>query len=298
METPVRNENTKLQCHFASKYSQQQPYQFILNPEKNDFSIPFPLVDQNHLSGENWNWKESRKWEEKSVSSNFKYHDRIIEVPSFIFLNQSVSSNFKYHDRIIEAPPFIFLKIPQDGERLTSRDLKFPCPSIVLKKVKITKGTSSSQRRIQVVLMGCINFTNICLAICYSRTFFVKSHQNQLSDDTQAQRKLLLVNKRRKISTSTPSSKRVPSLSGGFMKDNSRLFISNVCYEQVQDRNLMGESAEEGRYPIVHYDYDFLVQELQQIPNIKIWFDINLVTPLPEQQTEIFESMRNHQAKS
>jgi len=188
-----------------------------------------------------------------------------------------------------------FLTVPEEeSQRLTTRDVSLSWNRVTLKKIKLIKGIASQRKRIRILLMADIPDAEKiqCIGVLYSKIFAVKSHQNQLGDLIKKQRKLLLVNKRKKKrdgKVSSTNAPRIPSLSGG-MKENSKLFISNVAAEQVQDRNVMGENPEEGRYPVVNCDSDYFTKAMSAFPNAKVWMDINLVSPREGQQSLVLHA--------
>jgi hypothetical protein len=173
-----------------------------------------------------------------------------------------------------------FVAAPNEpGEFLISRDININWPQIKLKKLRLVKGIASQRRRLQISLMVSMpdKENPECLGVCYSKAFVVRSHQNQLSQNVKHQRKKLVNEKTPRKNKIVP----LPRLTAeGMMRESSNFFVSNVGVEQIQDRNLMGEVEEEGRYPIVHIDGDFFKNVVRLLPSSsKVWMDMKLVIP-------------------
>jgi hypothetical protein len=157
----------------------------------------------------------------------------------------------------------------EPSEFLVSRDININWPQVKLKKLRLAKGIASQRRRLQILLM--VSLPDIekpkCLGVCYSKAFFVRSHQNQL-----------VMNQRNQLGKSTAEGVRRESTTEGMMRENSNFFISNVGIDQIQDRNLMGEVGGEGRYPILHIN-GIIFKDVLLPACSKFYIDVKLVIP-------------------
>jgi len=144
--------------------------------------------------------------------------------------------------------------------------------SVTVRKLQIPKNTSSTNRRLRVALMASINQvdTKQCLAMTYSIPFFVHSNQIQLSTQSKIVRKELINRKERVI----PATNWIQVQRKYLQLSQYHFFIANVAPEQVQERNVMGESE---RYPSLCFNLDFFTEELKPFQIKGLWLEFHLV---------------------